>query len=55
MTTEQEMMKNKVDLLELARYLGNVSQVCNILGCSCDSFQHFRKLYKIGQVVWRTD
>jgi hypothetical protein len=28
MTVEQKIIKNKVGLLELAKHLGNVSQVC---------------------------
>jgi hypothetical protein len=55
MTTEQKIMKNKVDILEVVRHLDNVSQVCNIPGHPRDSFYHFRKLYKTAQVVWRTD
>ena len=47
MSTDQKIIKNRVGLLELAKQLGNVSQACNILGYSRDSFYR----YKEGVVV----
>lgn len=31
MTTDQKIIKNKIDVLELANHPGNVSQVCKVL------------------------
>ena len=38
MNMEQKVIKNKLGVLELARQLGNVSQACNVMGFSRDSF-----------------
>jgi hypothetical protein len=38
MTNDQKIIKNRLGLLELANQLGNVSQACNILGYSRDTF-----------------
>ena len=38
MTTHEKLIKAKLNLLDLASYLGNVSEACRTLGYSRDTF-----------------
>jgi hypothetical protein len=42
MTTDQKIIRTKVGLLELARQLGNVSQACQVMGYSRESFYRLK-------------
>jgi len=50
MTNEEKLIKNKLGLLELAEYLGNVSQACKVLGYSRDTFYRVKDSYQEGGI-----
>lgn len=48
MTTEKKLIKTKMNLLDLASYLQNVSEACRVMGYSRDTFYRVQKAYDEG-------
>jgi transposase InsO family protein len=45
-TTQQKLIRSKMNLLDLGSYLGNVSEACRTLGYSRDTFYRLKRLYE---------
>jgi len=48
MTVQEKLIRNKLGLLELASYLGNVSEACRVMGYSRDTFYRVQRAYDDG-------
>jgi hypothetical protein len=51
MTVQEKLIKNKLGLLELASYLGNVSEACRVMGYSRDTFYRLQKAHAEGGIA----
>ena len=47
---QQNIIKHKVGLLNLAVELGNVSKACKVMGMSHDTFYRYRNAHEVGGV-----
>ena len=46
MTTQEKLIRQKLNLLELGEFLNNVSQACRINGVSRQHFYDIKKTYE---------
>ena len=49
-SVQQNIIKHKVGLLNLAVELGNVSKACQVMGMSRDTFYRYRNAHEAGGV-----
>jgi transposase InsO family protein len=48
MTVQEKLIRNKLGLLELASFLGNVSEACRVMGYSRDTFYRVQRAHTEG-------
>lgn len=48
MNTQDKLIQNKLGVLNLVKTLGNISQVCKVVGVSRDSCDRYKQLYETG-------
>ena len=48
MTTQEKLIRSKMNLLELGEYLQNVSEACRVMGVSRQHFYDIKKAYEEG-------
>ncbi len=51
LNSNERIIKHKVELLNLAEELGNVSQACKIMGMSRDTFYRYKTAVEKGGVT----
>ena len=47
---QQNVIKHKIGLLNLAAELGNISRACKVMGFSCDTFYRYQAGLEAGGV-----